>query len=62
MLALPILPGRPSIVPPLRNSPVDCHRQKKLHHFWWSLYAGITYLTGQAKYGTAVKKQSGGLF
>ena len=29
MLALPIFPGRLSIVPPLRNSPVDCRRQKK---------------------------------
>ena len=25
-------------------------------------YVGITYLPGQAKYCTAVKKQSGGLF
>ena len=62
MLALPIFPGKPRIVPPLKNSPVDCFRRKtpflskrKEPDKRLALYVGITYLPGQAKDCPAVR-------
>ena len=54
-VGIPCLPGQAKYCPAIKNSPVDCFRQKKDPSRSFGLCVGLSCLPGQAKYCPAVK-------